>query len=219
MARTPKTVSDLHEPAALRGTRSPRGMALAVVSAGMLCLWICSCGGTATRVGKSSRSVLPVEDRTTVIEHITTTSRVLGPLDPDDFPRVVNFGHAAGALVSRRISALIRRYYSAAVALDGRVACSMLYSLVVTTIADGDASAEGLQRGRCAPAMSRLFRQRHHRFVVERDSLVIARVRIEGLNCRVMLRFANQPEARELDLRLVKGHRWRIAHALDSPLS
>lgn len=226
MARTPKTVSDLRrdaldKPTSCTSARPRRATFCTVrmvstrslsgiVCTGLLCLWACSCG--------SPRVARPTDAGTTVIEHITTTSRALGPLDPDDFPGLVDFGHAAGTDVTDRISALIRRYYSAAVAVDGRAACSMLYSVVLRDIVDGDAFAsEGLRRGSCTLAMYTLFRQRHRRLIAERRSLTIVRVRTDGLNGRVMLRFGIQPEARELDLRLVDS-RWRIAQALDHRL-
>lgn len=98
----------------------PLLIGLSIVSVGV---GVSACGGASRGAGSVSR-------RTTVVEHVLTVSRELGPIDGDDYA-ILDFGHPADAAEKGKIAALVRRYYEVAVAEDGAKACSMLYPVTV----------------------------------------------------------------------------------------
>lgn len=170
------------------------------------------CGGA----GGGTRR-LPPFGPATVVEHITTVSRKLGPLDSDD-NSVREFGRAATGAEAGKMTALLKRYYDAAASSSGVRACSMLYSVAAKEIVEeASPNSEDTRANTCSAAMSKRFAATHRQFVAEQASLKAVRFRTDGLNGRVMLRFSGFAQARLMDLRFVDG-RWKVARPVDGPM-
>jgi hypothetical protein len=182
---------------------------LALLSTVSLGVGLAGCGGGSAGTSSTSHT-------TTVAEPILRVSRALGPIDADDYA-VLDFGHPASATERRKILALVRRYYAVAVAEDGPKACSMLYPSAAKEVVEEDGRLPGLTGSTCAVVISKLFKQRHRQIVADLHSFKAVRVRIEGFDGYVVLRFARAIAARELDLHLV-GRAWRVQRALDIPM-
>ena len=65
--------------------------------------------------------------------------------------------------------------------------------------------------------VSKLFERYHRKLVADLNSLKLVRVRTEGFNGYVILRFAGAIESRMLDMHLVHGA-WKLQRPLDIPL-
>jgi hypothetical protein len=195
--------------ATLEGFGFTMRLLLTLMCTAAMCLGVTACG-SSTRATKTATSNAAAEG-----DVVLTVSRELGPIDGDDYA-VLNFGHAATGRELRKITALVRRYYAAAVAENGAEACSMLFSVVVREVEEGEGTAAGLHGTSCAQIMSALFKLRHRELVADVKSFKEVRVRIEPPNGRVVLRFSTAVVARELDLRLVDGV-WKVRQPLDTP--
>jgi hypothetical protein len=180
-------------------------LSIASLGAGM---GACS-GGGRTHSGNSTVGAL---------DRVTTVSRELGPIDPDDDARL-NFGHAASARETRKFMALVRRYFTAAAAGDGAKACSMLYFVVIrTTVVDEDGHMLGLRRGTtCAVVMSKLLKLQHRQVLSYLESLKAVRIRTDGIDTYIIRRVPAFPTAHVFSLRH-DGRVWKIGQPLDEPI-
>jgi hypothetical protein len=138
------------------------------------------------------------------------------PIDGDDY-RVLNFGHAASVSQTREVKVLVRRYYAAAAAADGKRACSLLYFIQVEAIPEDYGHVRRLRGRTCGEVLSKLFKLRHALLAGENASLRIGRIRLASPNGFVILRFAGSHEWRQVALRHV-GRRWTFRDVNDVPL-
>lgn len=170
---------------------------------------LAACGGARGVTRSSTSHVI------TVAEHVLRLSREFGRIDADDYP-VLSFGRAATAMESKKITALLKRYYAVAGAGKGAKACSMLYEATAKEVVV-EQDDWGVRGGTCPVVMSRIFRQRHWQLVADADSLKVVRVRTDGLNGRAVLRFGRMVESRTIDTRFVGGI-WKVQRPLDTPM-
>jgi hypothetical protein len=182
---------------------------LALLLTASLGVGLAGCGGGSGGTRSASHTI-------TIVEPILRVSRALGPIDADDYA-VLDFGHPASAAERGNILALVRRYYEVAVAENGPKACSMLYPSAAKEVVEEDGRLPGLTGNTCAVVIAKLFKQRHRQIVADLHSLKAVRVRIEGFDGYVVLRFAPAIASRELDMHLV-GRAWRVQRALDIPM-
>ena len=179
--------------------------ALSVVS---LCASVASCGGT----GRPATSVSALVKS----EQVTVVSPELGPLDPDD-DMVLKFGRPASLVESREIVAVLKRYYEVAMARDGTRACSMLYSVAAREVVVEDGRLPGSLGTTCPVIMTKLFTQGEQRLAFDLRSFKVLRVRVEGHEARVVLRFAASGVSREIFLSQVSDT-WKLRQSLDEPM-
>lgn len=87
----------------------------------------------------------------------------------------------ASAYDARKIAALVRRYYAAAVASNGKVACRLLYRPLAESVPGSDGSAPappGLHDRECAVVMSKLFQESHKQVSAAGAKLQVTSVRV-----------------------------------------
>ncbi|MFZ2114909.1 MAG: hypothetical protein WAU77_14395 [Solirubrobacteraceae bacterium] len=210
---------------------------LALPTAALLCLGLCACASTRTNSASQvfQNSVATASTAATSTSSSTPSSDytkvdgdkdndVGAPSDDTNNNQVSDFGHAASEPYRRAITALVKRYYAAALADDGAKACSMIYSTLAESVPEdyGGASHQPLPapylRGEtCAAVLTGLFKHLHAQLTVEVPKLEVARVRVEEHHALVLLRFGKLPE-RQIPVAR-EGRIWRMEELLDSELS
>lgn len=144
------------------------------------------------------------------------------PYDEKNNDEVLDFGVAADSANRSAISALVKRYFAAALREDGASACSMLDVRIAESVAEdhgrGSAGPRYLSSGTtCPQVMTLLFEHFHERLVAQVPLLRIARVRlVGGHHGLAILRFGTMPE-RKISVRR-QGAVWKISTIFDSPL-
>lgn len=175
-------------------------------------LGLMACGGSANKSSSDSR-------RLTVAEHTLRVDPVLGPIDADDASHL-ELGHAARGGELHQMVSLVKRYYAASAAGNGRAACSMLYSVATHEVIEELSRAQRVSGTTCPTVMSAVLAKLHPWLVAKYHSLKALRVRSDGLNGLVIMRFSTTPSsaaAREVSLRHEHGV-WSIDSPLDVPL-
>jgi ketosteroid isomerase-like protein len=129
------------------------------------------------------------------------------PASNDDEP-VIDFGHAASAADQKAIALLIRRFYTATSAADGRAICSLVYDVVAETIPEKYEQAPGLKGKTCAEVMSKVFAPLRRQTERDRRKLKVTRVRVEGPRGLVMVYLGKRPEPYFLVHR--QGAAWKM---------
>jgi hypothetical protein len=82
--------------------------------------------------------------------------------DGDD-AAIIGFGHPADAADKQAIASLVRRYYAAAFAGDGRTACGLMDSQTERFVPAIDGSNGPVNRGHTCPTiMSKVFNENHN---------------------------------------------------------
>jgi hypothetical protein len=144
-------------------------------------------------------------------------------LDPDD-PQVRAYGHAARAVDRLQISAVLMRYFDAAGAGDGALACSLLTRRVAASELAAPVSSayvpppnpSSLRGKSCADVASQIFDENHAELAAEIPSVRVTAVRVSGSQGLAILGFNALPEhwiavARE------RGA-WKVDALLDSEI-
>jgi hypothetical protein len=138
--------------------------------------------------------------------------------DRDD-SSVRAFGRPAGPADQRAITALVKRYFTAAAADDGHMACSLLYSKLAKIIPEsyGKPPGPAYLRGKtCPEVMTKLFERNHEQLSAYIASLQVAGVRIDHDGGRAVLRFAALP-GRQIEVER-EHKKWKIYALLDREL-
>jgi hypothetical protein len=133
--------------------------------------------------------------------------------DADD-KGITLYGHAASMAVRRKITALVKQYYGAAVAGDGRGACAMLVkSLAKAVPVDyGEDGPSYLRSGKtCAAVMALLFEHLHAQLAAPNG---VTGVRIAGQQAYALLGSTALPPSYIIMQR--ESGAWRIAQLLGS---
>jgi hypothetical protein len=121
---------------------------------------------------------------------------------------------------TRAITALVKRYYAAALAEDGARGCSMFPPSFTKGIPldYGKLGPSYLKRaaGTCPAVMSLFFKHEHRQLASEVPQLEVVRASINGTQVSVILRFGRLRERFISVLR--EGNVWRIAGLLDGEL-
>lgn len=138
--------------------------------------------------------------------------------DRDD-SSVREFGHAANATNRRAIEALVRRYFRAAAAKDGALACSMITSPLARSIPEdlGQSPGPPFFSGKtCAVVMTKVFKENSRQLTTDAARLKINRVRLSHGQGVVVLNFMPLP-GRKIDVAQEHGA-WKIQALVDSEL-
>jgi hypothetical protein len=135
----------------------------------------------------------------------------------DDDGKVLFYGHAADAGDQRTSSTLVRGYFAAAAAEDGKRACTLLIQFVAESVPEEDGHSPQLFGKTCPVVMSKLFKLNHKQLAAKNASLQVLAVRVEGQKALVVLGFPNIPEVRQIAERRVAGT-WRLLELLDGIL-
>lgn len=142
--------------------------------------------------------------------------------DPDD-QIIRGYGQPANASTQSAILPLVKRYYSAAAAGDGRAACAMIYAgftrgtgilHAVPSVYTPAPGSSVLQGKSCEQVASLLFKLDHRQLAEDSTGLRVVEFRVKGANGLLMLGFKTSPE-RWLPVRREAGG-WKIAAFLDS---
>jgi hypothetical protein len=132
----------------------------------------------------------------------------------DDDQLVLGFGHVASAGEARPIVALVKRYYAAAAAEDGRAACRMLAPFVAESVAENQGQSPRLRGGTCPVVMSKVFAVQHRELAAKSADYRFVRIGVEGDHALVALEFPAISEVHQLTLRRIGG-RWWVLHLID----
>jgi hypothetical protein len=133
----------------------------------------------------------------------------------------LHFGRPASPSDRRSITALVKRYYRAAAADDGRKGCSMLYFSLAEAAPEDDSREPGTpaytqHANTCTEVLDDLFRHFHAQLTAELPQLKVTRVRVEGPNAFAFLSFGALPERRISTIR--EARVWKMSQELDEEL-
>jgi hypothetical protein len=129
-------------------------------------------------------------------------------------------GRASRAPDRTAITALIKRYYAAALAQDGAKACGLFYSPLVEAAAEDYGVPGGpryaLGAKSCPEVATDVFHHFHAALVAEVPRLRVLRVLVRRRQGAALVGFGPLPE-RELSL-ILEGRRWRVSALGDREL-
>jgi hypothetical protein len=167
-----------------------------LVAAVLICFGMSRCGGT----GSTSRGA-----------HNSATTGINSVLD---------FGHAASQTDRRTVMALIKRYYTAAAAGDGKAACSLILPSVARSVPEDYGHAPGpmyLRGGQtCPEVVSRMFAHLHRRLTADAATLQVTHVRLKTTGGYAVMRFGASGEH---EIPIVRdGIAWYVSSLIDDPL-
>jgi len=132
----------------------------------------------------------------------------------------LSFGRAATPDDKRAITALVKRYYATALAGDGSLACSMVYSALAEVVSEdyGSSAGPAYMRGAksCSAGLTDVFQHYHGQLGIEVPRLRVDRVRVHERHGLALLSFGSLPE-REITL-MREGSVWKLAAFLDHEL-
>jgi hypothetical protein len=135
----------------------------------------------------------------------------------DDDEASLSYGRPASRTDRLSSVVLIKRYFIAAAAGDGRAACGLLVPFIAESVVEMDGHSPELRGKTCPVVLSKLFR-RHHRLLAEKNaSLRVDAVRVQGQKALAVLDFPAIPVVRLMTERRV-GHAWRLLPLLDGML-
>lgn len=212
---------------------------LGAVLATLLSACLCACGGASTKTGtttaastasaSTSTATTAASKKPAHVPPAPLDARVdadkdndLGAVyDDSNDAGQLEFGHAASPSDQRAITALVKRYYTTALAGDGARGCTLIYSTLAEAAAvdDGrEADAPAFSRGAtsCAEVLTDLFRYYHAQLAAEVPKLVVTHVRLEEHHGWVFLSFGKLPERRISVQR--EGHVWKMSQIYDEEL-
>ena len=198
----------------------------ALLAVALLSVFMAGCGGASSsnRTASTRTGTTTAYDPNAIPYHIKADSDkdndFGGFTDEPNNDSTINYGHAATATEQRAITALIKRYYTVALAEDGAAACSLLYS----TLAEGVAEDYGhsppgppyMAGNTCPTVMQMLFRHFHRQLTAELPLLHVSRVRLKAHRGWVLLSFGSLPE-REISVTR-EGSVWKVDLLLDIAL-
>jgi hypothetical protein len=135
--------------------------------------------------------------------------------------RVLSFGHDAVPSERRAITALVKRYYAAALAEDGARGCALLYSTLAEAAPEDDSREPGTPaymhgQTTCAGVLHALFHHYHAQLAAELPKLQITSVRLEEHKGFAFLRFGKLPE-RKISVQRER-HTWKMSQIFDEEL-
>ncbi len=205
---------------------------VALLVSALLSTGASACGGAATggHTAAHLSTSAPAKDPTIAtsgespLAHTTADGdrdNDVGAADDDTRnTSTLDFGHAADASEQRTITALVKRYYAAALAQDGAAGCSMIYSTLAEAIPEDYSQTPGVpyMRGAktCAAAMTLFFKHYHPLLMLEVPKLDVRRVRLEEHHGLALLSFGALPE-RAISVKR-EGRTWKMSALLDVEL-
>jgi hypothetical protein len=144
----------------------------------LLCVGLAACGGASHGTSASSRASDTTPATSTTEGPSGQPSR---PPQNDDY--ISTYGHEATEPDRREITALVNRYYAAAVAEDGARACPMIYSSVALSLPKdyGNSSSPSYMHGKSCPAvLSNMFKHLPGQTTADLASTKVTGVRVRG---------------------------------------
>lgn len=200
---------------------------LGLLLCALLCAGASSCGsssggataGDNTSTGAVARDATATSSATPLETQADRDRDNDGAGGPDDShnTKAWDFGQAAAAPDRRAVTALIKRYYAAALAGDGASACTMLYSTLAESIPEdyGGPAGPEFMRGAtsCRAGLERMFKHEHARLALIVPRLTVTHLRLIGHHGTAILGFGRFPERELLVAR--EGHVWRISALID----
>jgi len=138
---------------------------------------------------------------------------------------VLAFGRPAALAEQGAITALIKRYYAAALAENGARGCSMLYSTIAEAAVEDDAQPPGppYMRGAksCAEVLTLLFKHYHVQLAAETPKLQVTHIRLQEHRGFALLHFGALAEREIAVGREPLGHgryTWKMNTIYDEEL-
>jgi hypothetical protein len=137
------------------------------------------------------------------------------PIDQNELP-VMKYG--ASHTERRAIVAVVKSYFAAAAAADGKAGCQLIDSNLGTALGQEQTGLPAGDSGTCAATLSLLFKRQQGHFVAENPTtMVVTGVHVRGEESFVTLGFKTMPES---DIILQhEGNAWKIDALFDSPLT
>jgi hypothetical protein len=134
----------------------------------------------------------------------------------DDAALLHSYGGDVAQVVRQEVTALVRRYYTAALAADGVRACSLLSASLAGGVAEEPAQPSATTNS-CASTVAALFRQQHTQLAADDvPTMGVTEVRAKGNLGLAVLGFRRLPEGEILIAR--EGGAWKIDSLLDSEM-
>jgi hypothetical protein len=198
-------------------------------NAAALAALLCACGGankggdaTTARISASEASRKAAELRPAPLD-----ARVDADRDNDveavgeDSSNPETFGHTANPSERWTIAALVKRYYSAALAENGARGCALLYSTLAEAVPVDYAREPGApaylrEQTTCAGVLTALFTHYHAQLAAELPRLQVASVHVREHEGFARLRFGNLPE-RRIGVKREQGT-WKMTQLYDQEL-
>jgi hypothetical protein len=202
---------------------------LALLSAWLLSAGALACGGSSTAGHAGSSTAAGTSTRASTIEAAESDYRridgdrdndVGAPYDDTNNSAALDFGNPADSSDRRTITALVKRYYAAALAGDAARGCSMIYSPLAEAAGEDYGLAGGpsysLGAKTCQEVLAKTYAHFHAQLAAEVPKLTVTHVLLKEHHGVALLAFAGLPE-REIPVTR-EGHIWRIAALLDREL-
>lgn len=203
--------------------------AAALLSAGLT-----ACGSSGNAGSTHASSTATASSTTARSSSSTTPAPVLSKADRDkdsdtnayaddtNNNSILDFGHPANVTDKRAVTALVKRFYTTALAGDGAKACSMLYITLAESLPEDygheSAGPSYLSEGRTCPAvMTLMFKHFRSLLTAELPRLKVARVRLIQHHGLAILSFGKMPEKYIPIMR--ERHTWKIGAPFDADLS
>jgi hypothetical protein len=193
---------------------------LLMASAVLLSLGSAACGGAGR--GATPVSQTPSNAAASGLTLPQPELKIDAELDSDSYPGEPDndnnhvFGHVANAADARAATALVKRYYAAAAAGNGAVACSLIYSVMAESIPEdyGRLSGTPSPSGKsCGLVVSNLFKHLHKQLSVDNATLKVAAVRVRGSKASVFLSLGGMKPKDYLELHRERGA-WKVDRLL-----
>lgn len=199
---------------------------VALLTAVLVSLGICACArsnivahphtssATETTLSTATSGSYLASDEDNDSDDVGNRSFDLTPTIHDSFI-AAGEGKRADPAERLTVTALVKRYYTAAAAEDGGEACKLLYSTIASGLAEGQAQSTQRAGASCAAALSRLFKQQHPSLVADDvPTMSVIEVRVKGEFATATLGFRAVPVA---GIRLEReAGIWRMDALLDS---
>jgi hypothetical protein len=180
------------------------------------------CGSTATPRTVTSRTQRTVEISTTASSKSASGGVSKNDVDHDSDANDDDYlyGHAASSADMRTIAMLLKSYYEAAAADDGKRACSMLYSLLAEEIPElyGEQPGSPALSGKtCAVVMSKFFRQYTRQLLSDAATIKVTTVRVRRNRALAIMSFRSMPRR---DILVHREHQsWKVDELMDTELA
>jgi hypothetical protein len=202
-----------------------QSIALCVFVLAAVC--VVGCGSTTDRPSTSSGTDAVVTAVTTASTSAPSSSGSKAQVggndidhDSDNNNDDYGYGHPANAADMRAIALLLKRYYTAAAADDGKTACSLLYSLLAEEIPElyGEPPGPKALKGKtCAVVMAKFFKQHEKQLPSQAVSINVTTVRIKRLRGLAIMSFKSMPRR---DIAVHREHKvWKVGELLDTELA
>ncbi len=187
---------------------------------------VLGCGNTGSNSSSSASKTLEASTVAAIapVQAITKADSDrdsdFGGADDTSNASALNYARPASATDQQAIAALVKRYYTAALAGDGAAACSLIYSTLEEAVPeDYGQSPPGptyMSGTTCPAVLNGLFKHYHNQLAVEVPKLEVARVRLKRNHGWAILTFGSLPEREILVSR--ERHRWKLGALLDTEL-